>query len=246
MTVSPVMTESQYPRGVLEMAVTSSRRERERQERRAAILQAAQGLFYEKGFGATTMDEIAERSEHGKGTIYNYFKGKDDLYVSIIEEGFRELNVKMMEAVERKQGLEEKVRAAYFAYVYHNLDNPEYFRITLHFMNEDARENISQELREKLSGLALRMLDFCAGVVREGAEAGLLRGDIDPFRLCLIGWRMATGLLELEIFGGVGEGAASGRGLFSDAIDVLLDGSMRRSDEMKGNATYPVHFIERR
>lgn len=228
------------------MAVTSSRRERERRERRSAILQAARELFYEKGFGATTMDEIAERSEHGKGTIYNYFKGKDDLYVSIIEEGFRELNEKMIEAVRHKRGIEEKVRAAYFAYVYHNLDNPEYFRITLHFMNEDVRENISPEMRRKLNDMALKMLGYCAGVVREGAEAGLLRDDIDPFRLCLIGWRMATGLLELEVFGGVEEGASRGRQLFRDAIDVLLDGSMRRSDEMKGNATYPVHFIERR
>jgi AcrR family transcriptional regulator len=209
----------------------STRRLKEKQERRAVILQAAKELFYEQGFQATTMEDIAERSEHAKGTIYNYFKGKDDLYVSIIEEGFIELERELGEAVGKKRGVEERIRAAYFAYVYHNLENPEYFRITLHFMNEDARENISPEMRERLNDMALKMLGECAGVVREGVDAGLLRGDISPLRLCLIGWRLATGLLELEIFGGVGEGAANGRGLFKDAIDVLLDGSMRRGGE---------------
>jgi TetR/AcrR family transcriptional regulator len=209
----------------------SSRREREKQERRTAILQAAKELFYEKGFQATTMDDIAERAEHGKGTIYNYFKSKDDLYVSIIEEGFFELRRRLMESVKRKRGVENKVRAIYFAYIDHNLENREYFRITLHFMNEDAMENISEELLSKLNDIALEMLNFSADIVREGLDSGLLRQDIDPLSLCLIGWRLATGMLELTLLGGVGTMIDTGRALFEDAIDVLLDGSMRRGGE---------------
>ncbi|MEL6613746.1 MAG: helix-turn-helix domain-containing protein, partial [Bacteroidota bacterium] len=49
-----------------------SRRERERLARRAAMLDAATALFAEKGYASATLDEVAERAEFGKGTLYNY------------------------------------------------------------------------------------------------------------------------------------------------------------------------------
>lgn len=52
-----------------------SRRERERLRRRHEILRAAQAVFAEKGYANATLDEIAQRAEFGKGTIYNYFEG---------------------------------------------------------------------------------------------------------------------------------------------------------------------------
>ncbi len=206
----------------------SSRREREKQERRAVIQQAARELFCEKGLHATTMDDIAERAEYGKGTIYNYFKSKDDLYVSIIEEGFIELERRLTEAVKRKRGAEQRVKAVFFAYIDYNLENLEYFRITLHFMNEEARENISKELLDELNDIIYRIIGFSAGIVQEGLDSGVMRNDIDPLNLCLIGWRMATGLLELALVDGVGARIKTDRKLFEDAIDVLIEGSRRK------------------
>ena len=64
-----------------------SRRERERQARRQSMLAAALAVFAEKGFDGATVDEIAERAEFGKGTIYNYFpEGKDALFLALLEE----------------------------------------------------------------------------------------------------------------------------------------------------------------
>lgn len=63
------------------------RRERERLLRRAAMLDAALAVFAEKGYGGASVDEIAERAEFGKGTIYNYFPGgKDELFLTLFEE----------------------------------------------------------------------------------------------------------------------------------------------------------------
>jgi TetR/AcrR family fatty acid metabolism transcriptional regulator len=58
-----------------------SRKEREYQTHRKEILSAAEGVFAEKGFFSSTMSEIAERAEFGTGTLYKYFKSKDDLYL---------------------------------------------------------------------------------------------------------------------------------------------------------------------
>ncbi|MFB3133520.1 MAG: TetR/AcrR family transcriptional regulator, partial [Rhodothermales bacterium] len=63
-----------------------SRRERERLMRRRDILEAAQAVFAEKGYSHATLDEIAQRAEFGKGTLYNYFKGgKEDILFAIFD-----------------------------------------------------------------------------------------------------------------------------------------------------------------
>lgn len=67
--------------------VAPGRRERERLARRRAILDAALAVFGDKGFDGATVDEVAERAEFGKGTLYNYFPGgKDELYLTLFEE----------------------------------------------------------------------------------------------------------------------------------------------------------------
>lgn len=69
-----------------------SRRERERQMRRRAMIDAAQSVFAEKGYARATLDEIAERAEFGKGTIYNYFEGgKEDILYAIFDKTYREV-----------------------------------------------------------------------------------------------------------------------------------------------------------
>lgn len=69
-----------------------SRRERERRRRRRAMLQAAQSVFAEKGYSRATLDEIAERAEFGKGTLYNYFEGgKEEMLFAIFESIYDDL-----------------------------------------------------------------------------------------------------------------------------------------------------------
>ena len=66
---------------------TKERRAREKLARRQAILAAAKAVFAEKALSATTIDEIAERAELAKGTIYLYFKSKEEMYTALMEDG---------------------------------------------------------------------------------------------------------------------------------------------------------------
>ncbi len=72
-----------------------SRRERERQMRREAMLDAARAVFAEKGYTHATLDEIAQRAEFGKGTLYNYFEGgKEALLFAVFDDlynGFHDI-----------------------------------------------------------------------------------------------------------------------------------------------------------
>jgi AcrR family transcriptional regulator len=58
---------------------------RRQRRNRAALIEAASSIMTEKGVEATTMLEIAERADVGAGTIYNYFKSKDDLALAVLE-----------------------------------------------------------------------------------------------------------------------------------------------------------------
>ena len=62
-----------------------SRKEREHAARQEEIMKAARELFARQGFHDTTLEDIARHAEFGKGTIYNYFSSKEDLFYGIID-----------------------------------------------------------------------------------------------------------------------------------------------------------------
>lgn len=70
----------------------SGRRERERKLRRDAMLHAAQVVMAEKGYASATLEEIAQRAEFGKGTLYNYFPGgKEEILLAIFVQVYERM-----------------------------------------------------------------------------------------------------------------------------------------------------------
>jgi AcrR family transcriptional regulator len=95
-----------------------SRRERERLRRRQAMLQAARSVFAEKGYAQATLDEVAERAEFGKGTLYNYFEGgKEDLLFAILDEVYDDIHGIIQNAFTGKAASGRSLRASYRALV---------------------------------------------------------------------------------------------------------------------------------
>jgi len=62
------------------------RRQREREERYQTILRAAETLFYEKGYHQTSITQISDLAEVSVGTVYFYFKNKEDLLIHLLDE----------------------------------------------------------------------------------------------------------------------------------------------------------------
>ncbi len=65
-------------------ATKCSRRARERRARVELILDAAEELFFKKGFTGTTMNDIGEAAEFSRASLYNYFPSKEAIYVAIL------------------------------------------------------------------------------------------------------------------------------------------------------------------
>jgi AcrR family transcriptional regulator len=205
-----------------------TRREREKLQRRAEILEAAKELFYEKGYQNTTIDEIAARSEYGKGTIYLYFQGKDDLYVSIIEAGYAELEDRLNEAIKGKRNSEQKIKAIFLAFIEHCLENRQYFSITQYFLSEQAQQSVSPELKERIYQLSFRLLSIGSRAAQEAIDSGVFRKGMDAADMSLIGWRLATGLLDVTLAGGLGEQIVARPDIYENAIDMLIDGAKKK------------------
>ena len=86
-----------------------SRKEREKLARQQEILKAARELFVTKGFRETTLEEIARLAEFGKGTLYNYFASKEDLFIGIIEQVTDEMLAIARESMAAPGGAHEKL-----------------------------------------------------------------------------------------------------------------------------------------
>jgi AcrR family transcriptional regulator len=68
------------------------RKEREKQMRQREILGSARELFLQKGYHNTTLEEIALHAEFGKGTIYNYFSSKEELFYGMLDAQIEEIH----------------------------------------------------------------------------------------------------------------------------------------------------------
>lgn len=69
-------------------------------ERKAQIISAAEDVFTQKGFNEARMDDIADETGLSKGTLYLYFKSKDDLIIAILDRMFQR-EMKQMEGLDQ-------------------------------------------------------------------------------------------------------------------------------------------------
>lgn len=162
------------------------RRERERCQRRADILRAAEAVFANQGYHAASIEEIARTAEYAAGTVYLYFQNKEALYVELFEEKIRELAELVGQRTDRIKDPTEAIRRLIGARM-------EYFERNRAFYLIYTREHINryEGRHERWSGV-LRLyreyLERVAGIIRSGQRRGQFRkGDPYLFAVALSG-----------------------------------------------------------
>ena len=204
------------------------RREREKLDRRNAILTAAKDLFWEKGYEAT-MDEIADKVELSKPTLYLYFNNKDDLYASIALEGFETLKETFRQVVQSGVGVEDKVRSMYRGFIAFTTENKEVSRITEFVLSETGRKRVSEELSEKMNRDISELLGYAASVIQEGMDKGVFDDSEDPLTVSIIVWRSILGLISLAIEDGLAnKDPGFYDNLFESALTILTEGMRKK------------------
>jgi AcrR family transcriptional regulator len=172
----------------------SERKAREKERRRNEIIDAAERLFFSKGFEHVTMDEIAAGAELSKGTLYLYFRSREDLHYAIVIRGLEILNRLIREAYDaRRKGLENilEMGEAYIRFFREHID---YFRAIISF---DATKFEKVDDASKLQILGDDSpLVFFMEVLREGQADGSINGEIPAEQLAIILWAQVSGVFE--------------------------------------------------
>jgi TetR/AcrR family transcriptional regulator len=174
----------------------SDRRQREKEQRRTEILDAAERLFFTKSYEEVSMDEIAREVELNKATIYLYFESKEALYAAIVLRGIAILKVRYMECMEKKAPGIVKVALLGQAYYRFALEYPDYLRM-IHFYGSERFSKENPCTAEIGKGYGVCRL-FLRDAVREGIDDGTIRDDLDPFLTSMYLMISYMGILSME------------------------------------------------
>ncbi len=181
------------------MSITQARREREKVERRSAIVDAAERVFAERGFGTASMDEVAVEAEFSKGLLYKYFESKEDLYEAVSLRAHRLLLQWVKEAdTAHASGLDRAV-AVGEAYIRFAREHPAYFEALVFHATQDPNENPSSNaaLGEEV---AEAIIDVVTGIIEGGIKDGSLRNDLDARQSAFTLWGALHGLVVTATF----------------------------------------------
>ncbi len=177
---------------------TRARREREKEERRQSILQAAREVFLEKGFSRATMDDVAERAEVSKGTLYLYFESKEALLAHLLLEGLDSLYSYLEEAFapDRPLSADERLRRLGRAYLRFFQQEPLYFRFLMAVNGDRFRDTVTPEMYQEVLQASLEGLNLVVQAIEQGVQEGLFP-PCDARQAAATLWATLNGVLEL-------------------------------------------------
>ncbi|MFB3765077.1 MAG: TetR/AcrR family transcriptional regulator [Methanotrichaceae archaeon] len=176
-------------------------REQEKEQRRGLILDAAEKIFFSRGYDNVSMDDIASELGLNKATLYIYFKNKESLFFAVVLRGALILNAMIKERIKKcKSGMEilDAIGITYFEFV----DKyPDYNRAYLYFRSDrfsiEDNKNLCDDAKKVIE---LRNEEFAivCNAIKSGMDEGLIRPDLDPAEVTVFLTLILKALTEMR------------------------------------------------
>jgi AcrR family transcriptional regulator len=170
------------------------RKEREKERRRQQIIVAAKRVFSKKGFNKATMEDIAHEAELSPGTLYLYFKNKEELYASLSLRILQYLHIRVehvnKEELPPEQKMDALVDAMYDVYAF----DPLILINMFHLQSSETLKNLSPKLMAEIEELSRKSIGAIALIFEQGIDAGLFI-DRHPVALADIFWALFSGVI---------------------------------------------------
>lgn len=172
----------------------SERKAKEKEELKSLILRAAKKLFVEKGIEQTTIRNIANEIEYSVGTVYVYFKDKNEILNALHSQGFMQLggDMKVLHNVSDPM---ERVKAIGRVYLQFAIENPDMY--DLMFNMKAPIECLEPEDKGEWSE-GKRTFDILRANVGQCMEAGHFKGH-EQESLSFVLWSVVHGMASLHI-----------------------------------------------
>ena len=149
----------------------------DKEAKRKHILRSAMRVFAEKGVANTKMTDIAQAAGIGKGTIYEYFASREELFESAFEYLLRKIKAMMVSQIDETLGPEERLRQGFLAYLdVATMKIEDFVEILLDFWaysirNKNNGDNLALDIRTRYQELR----DLTTPLLTEGIEQGIFK-----------------------------------------------------------------------
>lgn len=172
------------------------RRDHEKEELRQTILKVAGELFLEQGYDRFSMRQLAERIGYSVATPYLYFRDKDDLLFTVVDEGFARFKQQLAEAAASSDDPWERLFALGQAYVRFGLRNPVYYQLMFMWRSDFLTQSATGEQSPRLDAF-----NILQDAVRYAMEAGAIQtsGEADVETYGDVLWATMHGVVALAI-----------------------------------------------
>ena len=151
-----------------------------RAERRAQLLEAAHGIFAERGYHSTAMDAIAEAAQVSKPVLYQHFPGKRELYLALLDSELQGLSARLVTAVSETQDNRERVNATVRLFFEYVAQDSGAHRLVFH--SDVAHDT---DVAERLAAFEATVGSAIGSII--AAQAGLPRASSDLLGHALAG-----------------------------------------------------------
>lgn len=168
-------------------------------DRRGAILAAAGKVFHAHGYAATTVESIAVEAGVAKGSLYNYFRNKQDLFTQLFAEITAGDEAETDQLVTENIPADEKLRKL-VDNIFTQLER--YTAIgglVLEFWATAARQQHQGELAEMFEQMFSRWRRQVGAIITQGIDSGLFRAEIDPESAASLILAMMDGIIVQSI-----------------------------------------------
>jgi len=164
-------------------------------QREETILNAARQLFTPSNWQTVTIDQIAEKAEIGKGTVYKHFKSKDEVYSQMVLAFLETLSARA-ETIPDDLDVLEKIKGFARGYWQAYLENPLMLEMMLYCDHQFVQENLSEEFTGQFVCMDNSLQNFVTGLIEEAVRQGKLE-DRGASSMMIQGWGTLVGGLQL-------------------------------------------------
>jgi len=179
----------------------NERKEKEKEIRRKDIIDAAERIFFTKGYDNATMDDVAKEAEFSKRTVYVYFNSKEQIYFEIMIRGYRLLISMLKDDLQKKKTCNaiEEIRQIALTLYRFSKDYSEYFKAIMEYENGelDFHKGVPNQSRDECYALGEEILGHLIGALEKGIKEDSIRSDLDVVKTALILWACMIGVFNI-------------------------------------------------
>lgn len=165
-----------------------------KERKRESLLESALKCFGEKGYHSTTMDDIVAYSKTSKGLIYNYFKSKEELYLTLMQERTVQTFEKINQRFQTISSSKDKLKELFQMYSEISLTEKWRNMIRVHmefWINSARHENLQAIMIERYKN-QYRL--FLSEIIKQGIATGEFKKSIDPDIISSLFWANIDGI----------------------------------------------------